>query len=70
MTKAVFNKKKILFTSKFYLNLRKKIVNWRTWFMALCGDENGHFGNKTRNTLNALKSGSGEGWRISIGPIM
>jgi len=35
MAKAAFNKKKTLFTSKFYLNLRKKLVKCYIWSMAL-----------------------------------
>jgi hypothetical protein len=31
MAKAVFNRKKTLFTSKFDLNLRKKLVNCCIW---------------------------------------
>jgi hypothetical protein len=30
----------------------------------------GHFGKKTRNTLNVMKSGLGEGWRRSDGLIV
>ena len=30
----------------------------------------GHFGKKTRNTVNVMKSGAGEGWRRSDGPIV
>jgi hypothetical protein len=44
MAKAAFKKKKILFTSKLDLNLRKKLVkcyNWNTVFMIL---KIGHFG--------------------------
>jgi len=37
MAKNAFNKKKTLFTSKPYLNLKKTIVKWRT---ALHGAEN------------------------------
>ena len=40
MTKAAFNKKKTLFTSKLDLNLRKKLVNCYIWSMALYGVEN------------------------------
>jgi hypothetical protein len=39
MTKAAFNKKNVLFTSKLDLNLRKKHVNRYTWSIALCGAE-------------------------------
>jgi hypothetical protein len=36
---AAFNKKKILFTSKLDLNLRKKLVKCYIWSMALYGPE-------------------------------
>jgi hypothetical protein len=40
MAKAVFNKK-ILFTSKLDLNLRKKPIKCYIWSVALCGAETG-----------------------------
>ena len=39
MAKAVFNKKKTLFTNKLDLNLRKKLVKCYIWSMALYGAE-------------------------------
>jgi len=36
MAKAAFNKK-ALFTSKLYLNLKKKLVKCYIWSNALCG---------------------------------
>jgi len=39
MTKAAFNKKKTLFTSKLDLNLRKKLIKCYIWSMALYGTE-------------------------------
>jgi hypothetical protein len=39
MTKAAFNNKKTLFTSKLNLNLRKKLVKCYTWSIALYGAE-------------------------------
>jgi hypothetical protein len=39
MAKAAFNKKKTLFTSKLYLNLRKKLVKCYIWSIALYGAE-------------------------------
>ena len=39
MAKAAFNNKKTLFTSKLYLNLRKKLVKCYIWSMALYGAE-------------------------------
>ena len=35
MTKAAFNKQKTLFTSKLDLNLRKKLVKYYIWSIAL-----------------------------------
>jgi hypothetical protein len=39
MTKAAVNKKKVLFTSKLDLNLRKKIVKCYIWSIAFYGAE-------------------------------
>ena len=39
MARAAFNKKKNLFTRKLYLNLRKKLVKYYVWSMALYGAE-------------------------------
>jgi len=39
MAKAAFNKMKNLFTSKFDLNLRKKLVKFYVWSMVLYGAE-------------------------------
>jgi hypothetical protein len=40
MAKAAFNKKRVLFTSKLYLELRKKLVKCYIWSIALYGAEN------------------------------
>jgi hypothetical protein len=39
MVKAVFNKKKTLFTRKLVLTLRKKLVKCYIWSIALYGAE-------------------------------
>jgi hypothetical protein len=39
MAKAAFNKKKVLFTSKLDLNLRKKLVKCYIWSIASYGAE-------------------------------
>ena len=39
MAKAAFNKKKTLFTSKLYVNLKKKLVKCYIWSMAFYGAE-------------------------------
>jgi hypothetical protein len=41
MVKATFNKKRALFTSKMDLELRKELVQWFVWSIALCGAETG-----------------------------
>jgi hypothetical protein len=43
MAKAAFNKK-IIFTRKMDLNLRKKLVKCYIWSLALYGAESEHFG--------------------------
>jgi len=44
-TKAAFNKKNALYTSKLFLNLNKKLVKCQTGSRAvLYGAEIGHFG--------------------------
>ena len=70
MAKAVFCKKKTLFTSKLDLNLRKKLIKCYIWSMAFYGAETGRFGQQMRNTWKVLKCGAGEGWIRSVGPIM
>jgi hypothetical protein len=39
MAKAAFNKKKNLFTSKFDIHLRKKLIKCYIWSVALYGAE-------------------------------
>jgi hypothetical protein len=39
MAKTAFNKKRTLFTSTLFLELRKKIVKCYIWSIALYGDE-------------------------------
>ena len=39
MAKALFNRKKNLFTSKLDLNLKKKVVKCHTWSVAFYGAE-------------------------------
>jgi hypothetical protein len=43
-TKAAFNKKRALFTSKMYLELRKKLVKFYIWSIAVYGAEAWRFG--------------------------
>ena len=54
MAKAAFNKKKILFTSKLDLNLRKKLVKCYIWSMVFMVLKLGRFGQQIRNTWKVL----------------
>jgi hypothetical protein len=60
MTKAAFNKKKILFTSKLDLNLRKKLVKCYIWSMALCGAETWTLRAADQKYLESFENGTGE----------
>jgi hypothetical protein len=62
MTKAAFNKK-TLFTSKFDLNLRKKLVKCYFGAQHCMALKIGHFGKYTLNTREVLKCDAEEGWR-------
>jgi hypothetical protein len=54
--KAAFNKKKILFTRKFDLNLRKKLADCYVWGIVLCGAETWPL------RRQYLRCGAGEEW--------
>jgi hypothetical protein len=43
MAKAAFNEKKVFFTSKLDLNLRKKLIKCCIWVIALMVLKFGHF---------------------------
>jgi hypothetical protein len=43
MAKAAFNNIETLFTSKLDLSLRRKLVKFYVWSIALYGAETGHF---------------------------
>jgi hypothetical protein len=63
MAKAAFNKK-TLFTSKWDLNLRKKLVKCFVWYWNLDTSEG-------RSEIpRKLESGAGEESRRSVGPIV
>jgi hypothetical protein len=68
MAKAAFGEEKNLFTSKLYLNLRKKLVKYHIRSTALYGAETGTF-RKNRLEIQVLKCAAGEGWK-SAGPIV
>jgi len=66
MSKAAFNKKKTLFTSKLDLHLRKKLVKCYIWSMALYGAETWTLREADQKYLERFE----EGWRRTVGPIM
>ena len=59
-----------LFTSKLYLNLRKKLVKCYIWDIVLYGAETWTLRPADQKYLQSLKCGAGEGWRRSVGPTM
>ena len=61
LEKAVFNKKKILFTSKLDSNFRKNLVTCYIWTIPLYGAEAWTLGKVDQKYLEVLKCGSGEG---------
>jgi hypothetical protein len=64
MAKAVFNKKRALFTSTLDLKLRKKLVKCYIWSIALYGFETWTLtGSRSETPWNVLKCGAGDGWR-------
>ena len=70
LAKAAFNKTKILFTSKSDLHLKQKQANCYIWSIALCGAETWTLRKVAQNTWKVLNCSAGEGWRISVGPIV
>jgi len=64
MATAAFNKKKALFSSKLYLNFRKKLVKLCTMLKL------GQFRKLIRNTKKVKECGAGGGWRRSVGLIL
>jgi hypothetical protein len=69
MAKEAFSKKKVIFTRKLGLHLRKKLVQCYMWSRALYGPEIWTLRKVVRNTLEVLKCGAGEGCRRSVRPI-
>jgi len=67
MAKVAFNKKRVLFSSTLDLELRKKLVKCYIWSVALYGAETWRL---RAVDQKHLESGAGEGWKISVGPIM
>jgi len=70
MAKVACNKKRALFTSKLDLQLRKKLVKWYIWSIALYGAEIWTLRAVDQKHLESLICGAGEGWKRSVGPIM
>jgi hypothetical protein len=69
MAKAPFNKKKILFTSKLDLNLRKKLVKCYIWSITLYGAETWTLRKVDQKYPESFECGAGEECR-SVGLIM
>jgi hypothetical protein len=69
-TEATFNRKKTLFTSKLNINLREKLIKCCIWSKTLCAAEIWVLRKVGQKFLKSLKSGTGEGWRRSVEPIM
>jgi hypothetical protein len=66
MAKAAFNKKRTFFTNTLDLELRKKLVKWYIWSIALYGAETW-----TLRALDQKHLESAEGgWKRSVGLIM
>jgi hypothetical protein len=69
MAKAALNKK-TLFTSKLDLHLRKKLVKYYIWIIALYGAETWTLRKVDRNTYIVLKYSAVEECRRLVGPIV
>jgi hypothetical protein len=63
MAKAEFNNKTALFACNLSLSLRKKLVKCYTWSITFYDAE-------PWALQKVMKCGGGEGWRISVGPIV
>jgi predicted restriction endonuclease len=70
MAKAAFNRKITIFTCKLDLSLRKKLLKFYTWRIALCGAEMWTLWKGDQQYMELLKCGAGEGARRSGGPIV
>ena len=55
MATAAFNKKKALFSSKLYLNLKKKLVKCQIWNLALYGTETWTLGKVEQKYLESFE---------------
>ena len=70
MAKAAFNKKRALFTSALNLELRKKLVKFYVWSIAVYGAETWTLRSVDQKNLEILKCSAGEGWKRSVGLTM
>jgi hypothetical protein len=70
MAKAAFNKKRALFTSTLDLELRKKLVKFYIWSIALYGAETWTLRAVDQKHMERFEMWSGEGWKRSVGLIM
>jgi len=70
IAKAVFNKKKTLFTSKLTLNLRKKLKKCYIWTVAVYVSDIWTLRKVDRKYLGLLKPGAEEGCKRLVGRIM
>jgi hypothetical protein len=66
MSKAAINKDNALFTSELAFTFREKLVKCYVWNIALYGVKIEHYGKYTRNILESLKCGAGEGWKDEL----
>jgi hypothetical protein len=69
MGKTALHKKQTLSTNKPEFNLRKKLVKCYIWGAAVYGAGSRTLRKVTKNTVEVLKCGAGEGQR-SIGQIV
>jgi hypothetical protein len=70
MAKAAFSKKKVLFTRKLVLNLRKKLVKCYNWSIALYGAESWTLQKLNKKWLESFEMWCWRGWRRPVGPII
>jgi hypothetical protein len=70
MAKAVFNRKKILFTSKLDLSLKKKLSKCHILSIALFGTETLTLLKVNQKNLERSEMWCWKGWRISVGPTV
>jgi hypothetical protein len=55
MAKPAFNNKRALFTSKIYLELRRKLLNCYIWSIALYGAETGTLSSVDQKNLESFE---------------